>query len=1249
MQQARENTNLWRHAQDPTARRHDGDDQPAQQSQLRPGSQLFLQRYLGNGGMQGAATCESGGLHINEPGDIFEQEADRVAAQVTNDTETQPAVSAAVDEIGAVHISGDSVLHRWGQKDHAEITVTAGQITVLDPDLVRVAANHSAEMDFTSKRIFVTGPRFVLGMDKGEGPEHGEDGNYSSTDRDAACAQNLRVQRHYLNLAVQDYLERERMLQQSDDIDSSFLTGASTSSAKRFSQVDARHGLFLGHACHIAQDRGSHGEGVKGAGHNDSRTDNKWDPDDKTDNAVGYREAVNNTAELFNEWKRLTALPAQPQELRRCTKGHPHRSIAPQIVHDVLRSPGQPLDAATRASMEPRFGHDLSQVRVHTDARAAKSADEVNALAYTVGSDVVFGARQYAPGTSEGRRLMAHELTHVVQQSQKGRFVQRQSATITQGDPQEKEAEQKADKIQRTFVPVPDDQTSNMNADIEHIRALLKGADLSKKSKVIILEIIEKWYNKDLQARDMGSRGTEYLDQFLVLLKTQTVTREHWYGVLDQALIFDDLWYKLDGYWLEKYRWLIDKSQKQRTDRPALAKERGLLHTLAKQEAIGLWGMLKGMGTSLAGMGDQIPLLIVNQMRIMGVDVPDPPSAAAWLATQYEISGEALFGKEFGEGSLISGMNAADIGSTGGTLISNLVTMGKSGSGSVALRGMLQGIGLIGNVNGVIASARRIAEIIIAAPDTQSAIHNTDMHIEVAKLAANIFGVCSTGASNSRELSAKVHLAMSIAGLTLDGAQVAAMVEKLVAIYASKQSPAEKEQQAREVMLELLPAIFGTAISVAGLQQPSPKAGDNNGHISPEMQQGQSAHPHEPTQTTPSADTSKQKAEAPAISSNRTIGSAETRGGSETASAISKEDAISTKPTVDGHEAVVTRQGVGACSPSPCPVIHVKYKKELAENPALREWNEKVQELRKVDSTKAVEEARDLILALEKVRSNTVSLSLQHAEPAKGPKASPTRGEAQPASLKTTSPNEYLLSLRQRVHSARSEGGKWDYDLFPCAPTGSTWKHGDPIDMPDSTGTYPTFDTARKRYWKNRAHFEMEARSRKEAIHDSQSQDPMRRLSDGDLQAIRDSGKAPPAPGEPGRHMELEHGGVPQRVRNWLESLGFSKTEARRRTHVSDPRMLEEVTPLEHAFRDAEAHSFGSQRADVEGNQWQLTLSSDDRVSRPLFHMESKEIVSVIRDAQEKQFNFEANAQTRKLRDALREEIRERNLDVSPP
>jgi hypothetical protein len=92
------------------------------------------------------------------------------------------------------------------------------------------------------------------------------------------------------------------------------------------------------------------------------------------------------------------------------------QTSVPSIVHEVLRSPGQSLDPAPRTFMESRFGHDFSRVRVHSDARAAESAQAVNALAYTAGRHLVFGAGQYSPMTASGRRLLAHELAHSVQQ-----------------------------------------------------------------------------------------------------------------------------------------------------------------------------------------------------------------------------------------------------------------------------------------------------------------------------------------------------------------------------------------------------------------------------------------------------------------------------------------------------------------------------------------------------------------------------------------------------------------------------------------------------------------------------------------------------------------------------------------------------------------------------------------------------------------------------------------------------------------
>jgi hypothetical protein len=91
-------------------------------------------------------------------------------------------------------------------------------------------------------------------------------------------------------------------------------------------------------------------------------------------------------------------------------------AVSSNNVDEVLRSPGQPLDAVTRAYFEPRFGHDFSRVRVHADLQGAAAAESMRAHAFTVGHDLVFGAGRFAPASSEGRKLLAHELTHVVQQ-----------------------------------------------------------------------------------------------------------------------------------------------------------------------------------------------------------------------------------------------------------------------------------------------------------------------------------------------------------------------------------------------------------------------------------------------------------------------------------------------------------------------------------------------------------------------------------------------------------------------------------------------------------------------------------------------------------------------------------------------------------------------------------------------------------------------------------------------------------------
>jgi uncharacterized protein DUF4157/lysine-specific metallo-endopeptidase family protein len=153
------------------------------------------------------------------------------------------------------------------------------------------------------------------------------------------------------------------------------------------------------------------------------------------DHAVAAPSSTSANGEQVQRKCESCAEEEEKQTVRRkcqsCTEEEEHGSVArkqvgraasldgtaaPSIVGDVLRSPGRPLDTATRSFFEPRFGYDFGRVRIHSDSQAAASAQSIRASAYTVGRDVVFGASQFSPHTPSGRSLLAHELAHVVQQ-----------------------------------------------------------------------------------------------------------------------------------------------------------------------------------------------------------------------------------------------------------------------------------------------------------------------------------------------------------------------------------------------------------------------------------------------------------------------------------------------------------------------------------------------------------------------------------------------------------------------------------------------------------------------------------------------------------------------------------------------------------------------------------------------------------------------------------------------------------------
>lgn len=157
---------------------------------------------------------------------------------------------------------------------------------------------------------------------------------------------------------------------------------------------------------------------------------------------------------------------------------------APQTVHDVLNSSGEPLDAGSRSFMEPRFGQDFGGVRVHHDLSAAAVAASINARAFTVGRHIGFGSGEYAPNTISGRSLLSHELAHVVQQNDSSPKVARKTPSRSHPSPR---------------VPAPEAPTAPATDTGSAHRC---GPDVSSQVRAAVANVVSTWASWDATERD---------------------------------------------------------------------------------------------------------------------------------------------------------------------------------------------------------------------------------------------------------------------------------------------------------------------------------------------------------------------------------------------------------------------------------------------------------------------------------------------------------------------------------------------------------------------------------------------------------------------------------------------------------------------------------------------------------------------------------------------------------------------------
>jgi hypothetical protein len=424
---------------------------------------------------------------------------------------------------------------------------------------------------------------------------------------------------------------------------------------------------------------------------------------------------------------------------------------------------------------------------------------------------------------------------------------------------------------------------AEIKADVERIVAELRAFHTDDWK---ITGFVLKWADRDdVHERETGYGGAEYIDAFVLETQKRVYTRRTFSGaawlVEQHGIVYDDVWNTLSGTTLEVWKDRVSKSRWGSTAARQGPPE-NFWKTLGKQEAIGLWAMLKGMGTTAAGgLIDAPARAIVHVLREEGIPAADPESAAAWLAKQYDIVGEAGFGTEYSKGDpLFLGMTATDIGSTGGAAIWQLVMLGKGGGGSAWAARALQLIGIGGSLDGVYSSAEALAKIVEAkrvggARVTASALANDpEFRREATNLVANIV---ATVAGVLGAASAKPDAAMKAtikawekAGFVLNATQVAERLGACIQEGLGAAPPAEKESK--------IASALGEALSQAVFLGLGAHQGEQEMHSTPgasTADHGAQPPPAEPTQMARPSEAGAPTPPAAGKASGRTLSAAD--------------------------------------------------------------------------------------------------------------------------------------------------------------------------------------------------------------------------------------------------------------------------------------------------------------------------------------------------------------------------------------
>lgn len=729
-------------------------------------------------------------------------------------------------------------------------------------------------------------------------------------------------------------------------------------------------------------------------------------------------------------------------------------AIIPPAVHAVTQTAGMPLDPGTRSFMEGRFGYDFGAVRIHAGSDAHEAASQVHANAFTYGPHIAFAAGKFQPGTLTGKRLIAHELAHVVQQhGQVSGIVHRDSnGQLSEEDRKKLLFSQCTSGNCHASKPQPTDFRSFGPADNDALFRFI--AAPKPPAPPPTNEHASNFVPKPAPApAATGCPSGNCHQKQAPAPSPSNIPRSS--SKPSPAMLA----YIADG----PRRDAEAKAQKEKELRQALAtasftgsiyhqnphlerpaaearlrEQHMFLRQLAPQLADALEqdpGYHKAMGEyaeKSPGPDLSIPAatpnvaapaaIAVGQFSFMQ-DNPEywkTPRGRARTALKSELAAtknalDELYGErhDIVDSSVVIRKTAETVGGTEPPPIAQLDQSRKliEQANLALIRDDLESAAKLYTQATRIQReaswhwARYKERLFFGADRTVEGLETVRDGSKHALMVLSMFA--TGGASAPLWIGVGGGIAIDLAdagtkaalGEKVDWSKVAvdAAVQVVLAKFGGRfssklvgrltQMPAFKKFESSVVSAAITSVLNGMESRIVTSAVGSAFRGDTWGETLDRLVSSVAdwtlfidlalgaAH-HAMASKPAGKPGGKPAAEAgehpPAGPKKATKGHAE----GETASGVLKEEALAKKPLEDGHEAVVTKEGVGRCSPSPCPVIHVEFATELAAHPELKAWNDKIQAMRTATPAAAADEAAALIRTLEAARRNATKGAL---------------------------------------------------------------------------------------------------------------------------------------------------------------------------------------------------------------------------------------------------------------------------------